>query len=233
MRINKFLSEYGICSRRMADRYINEKRVFVNGLPAVMGQQVDPEKDEILFDQKKVGEKPERIIIAYNKPAGVVCSTVSQGKEKNDIISVLGLSARVFPVGRLDRDSTGLILLTNDGELSDRVLRSGNGHEKEYLIRTDRDFSDDEIALFAKGGIALEENRSTKPCRIYRLEPQRYDVVLTEGMNRQIRRVCAYFGKEVLDLCRIRFMNIELGGLKQGEYRFLSKEETDGLYSLI
>ncbi len=233
MRLNKFLSGYGICSRRVADRYIDEKRVTVNGTVAVMGQQVDPEKDEICLDGKRIENRPERIVIAYNKPAGVVCSTVSQGREKNDIVSVLGLDIRVFPVGRLDKDSTGLILLTNDGDLSDRVLRSENGHEKEYLVRTDADLSDDELHSIAAGGIALEENRKTKPCRIERLEPRKYDVILTEGMNRQIRKVCGYFGKEVLYLHRIRFMNIKLDGLKEGEYRFLSKEETDGLYSLI
>ncbi len=233
MRLNKLLSEYGVCSRRTADRYIGEKRVTVNGTAAVMGQQVDPEKDEIFLDGKKIEIRPERTVIAYNKPAGIVCSTVSQGKEKNDIISALGLDIRVFPVGRLDKDSTGLILLTNDGELTDRVLRSKNGHEKEYLIRLDNDLSGDELMLIARGGIALEENRKTKPCRISRLGPERYDVILTEGMNRQIRRVCGYFGKEVLSLQRIRFMNIKLDGLKEGEYRFLSKEETDGLYNLI
>ena len=217
----------------MADRYIDEKRVTVNGTAAVMGQQVDPGKDEICLDGKKIESRPERIIIAYNKPAGVVCSTVSQGREKNDIVSALGLDIRVFPVGRLDKDSTGLILLTNDGDLSDRVLRSKNGHEKEYLVRTDGDFHDDELQSIAAGGIALEENRKTKPCRIKRLEAQKYDVILTEGMNRQIRKVCWHFGKKVLDLQRIRFMNIKLDGLKEGEYRFLSKEETDGLYSLI
>ena len=233
MRLNKLLSEYGVCSRRTADRYIAEKRVTVNGTAAVMGQQADPEKDEICVDGKKIEGRPKRTVIAYNKPAGIVCSTVSQGKEKNDIIAALGLDIRVFPVGRLDRDSTGLILLTNDGDLTDRVLRSKNGHEKEYLIRLDSDLSDDELRLIARGGITLIENRKTKPCRISRLGPERYDVILTEGMNRQIRRVCGYFGKEVLSLQRIRFMNIKLDGLEEGEYRFLSKEETDGLYNLI
>ena len=228
MRLNKLLSEYGVCSRRTADRYIGEKRVTVNGTAAVMGQQVDPEKDEIFLDGKKIEIRPERTVIAYNKPAGIVCSTVSQGKEKNDIISALGLDIRVFPVGRLDKDSTGLILLTNDGELTDRVLRSKNGHEKEYLIRLDSDLSGDELMLIARGGIALEENRKTKPCRISRLGPERYDVILTEGMNRQIRRVCEFFGKKVISLKRIRFMNITLGDLKEGSYRVLCDGEIDG-----
>ncbi|MCR5650487.1 MAG: rRNA pseudouridine synthase [Lachnospiraceae bacterium] len=233
MRLNKILSEYGICSRRQADRYIEEGRVSVNGQTAQHGMQADPEKDIILIDGKGLGEKPETVILAYNKPAGVVCSTVSQGKEVNDIISVLGLKMHLYPVGRLDRESTGLILLTNDGDLTDSLLRSANGHEKEYTVKINGDFSDDELSRIRKGGIPLLENRKTKPCRIKRTGNGEYDIVLTEGMNRQIRRLCALFEKEVISLHRIRFLSVELNGLKTGEYRILSEEEKNGLYGGI
>lgn len=233
MRLNRILADHGLCSRRQADRFIEEGRVKVNGHTAVTGQQADPETDEILLDGKRIGARPERIILAYNKPPGIVCSTVSQGREKNDIISALGIKERLFPVGRLDKDSTGLILLTNDGDLTDRVLRSKNGHEKEYLIRITEDFSDEELAEISKGGIALVENRKTKPCWIKRTGKGEYDIVLTEGMNRQIRRLGEYFGKEITMLHRIRFMNITIDGLKEGHYRYLTKEEIDGLYGCI
>ena len=214
----------------MADRYIEEGRVTVNGRAADIGEQVEPAKDEICFDGKKIENRPERVVVAYHKPAGIVCSTVAQGKEKNDIVSALGLDMRVFPVGRLDKDSTGLILLTNDGDMTDVVLRSEGGHEKEYVIRVTGDFSDEELVMISKGGIKLDGERRTKPCSIHRTAPGEYDIVLTEGMNRQIRRLCEYFGKEIVYLHRIRFMNITLDGLKEGEYRFLSREETDGLF---
>ncbi|MBR5376673.1 MAG: rRNA pseudouridine synthase [Lachnospiraceae bacterium] len=233
MRLNRILAQSGLCSRRQADRYIEEGRVTVNGRTAVTGQPADPDTDEILFDGKRISDRPERIVIAFNKPPGIVCSTVSQGRNKNDIISAIGLEERLFPVGRLDKDSTGLILLTNDGDLTDRVLRSKNGHEKEYLFRIRGEFSDEEINMIRAGGIALVENRRTKPCRIQRRGKGEYDIILTEGMNRQIRRLCEYFGKEITKLCRIRFMNITLDGLDEGQYRYLTKEEKDGLYKSI
>ncbi len=233
MRLNKILADRGLCSRRQADRYIAEGRVTVNGHTAETGEQADPESDEIFLDEKKIGDRPERIVLAYNKPRGIVCSTVSQGREKNDIITEIGIDIRLFPVGRLDKDSTGLILLTNDGDLTDRVLRSKNGHEKEYRIVITDDFSDEELTKISAGGIVLVENRKTKPCRIKRTGRGEYDIILTEGMNRQIRRLCEYFGKEITKLHRIRFMNITLDGLDEGQYRYLTKEEIDGLYGSI
>ena len=229
MRLNKFLSQYGICSRREADRAIEKGRVMVNAREAELGQDVDPLTDQVLFDGKPVCKKPERLVIAYNKPAGIVCSTVSQGREKNDVISAIGFKeGRIFPIGRLDKDSTGLILLTNDGEFCDRVLRGINGHEKEYLVRTDSEFDEMELERIRLGGIPLEEKRSTRPCRVTKKGSCFYDFILTEGMNRQIRRVCEFFGKKVISLKRIRFMNITLGDLKEGSYRVLCDGEIDG-----
>ncbi len=232
MRINKFLSDRGICSRRQADRSIEEGRVYINGKKALVGQQIDPEKDEISYDGKRVCQKPEKVVVAYNKPPGVVCSTVSQKNEIN-IISALGIDMRLFPIGRLDKDSRGIILLTNDGELSDKVLRSMNGHEKEYLIRISDEFSKEEIDEIEAGGISLEEGRRTKPCRMRRVGNKEYAIILTEGMNRQIRKICERYGREVYDLKRIRFVNICLDGLKEGQYRYLSEEEKNGLYQKI
>ena len=229
MRLNKFLSRYGVCSRREADRAIEDGRVRVNENEAVLGQDVDPQKDEVYFDGKRIREKPGRIVIAYNKPAGIVCSTVSQAGEKNDVISAIGIKdVRIFPIGRLDKDSTGLLLLTNDGEFCDRVLRGINGHEKEYIVRTDSEFTEGELEKIRLGGIPLEEKRSTRPCRVRKKGRCLYDFILTEGMNRQIRRVCEVFGKKVISLERIRFMNITLGDLQEGSYRVLKDGEIDG-----
>ena len=233
MRLNKYLSSYGVCSRREADRAITKGRVTVNGKEAVIGQRIDPEKDEVCFDGTKVSGKPKRIVLAYNKPAGVVCSTVSQGKETNDIISAIGFEERIFPVGRLDKDSTGLILLTNDGELSEEVLKGRNMHEKEYLVEVSSEFTDKELSWIRQGGIPIEENRRTKPCRVEKRSDRLYDFVLTEGMNRQIRKVCSFFNKEVTALKRIRFMNVLLEDLKEGQYRILTDGETDGLYKAV
>ncbi len=233
MRLNKFLSDRGICSRRQADRYIEEGRVSVNGMRAGLGLDIDPEKDTVKLDDDIISQRPERVILAYNKPEGIVSSTVSQGREKNDIISAIGYDIRLYPVGRLDKDSRGLILLTNDGDLTDKLLKSKNGHEKEYLVRLSQDLTDEELRTISQGGIRIEEKRRTKPCRISRKGKGVYDIILTEGMNRQIRKVCALLGKDVLELKRIRFINILLGDLKEGEYRYLSKEEKDGLYKTI
>ena len=229
MRLNKYLSAAGVCSRRDADKAAKEGRITVNGKEAVPGCDIEPGKDEVRLDGKLIDKMPDRIVIAYNKPAGVVCSTVSQGRERNDIITVLGLKERVYPIGRLDKDSTGLILLTNDGELTQRALRGKNGHEKEYIVKVSSDFSLSELREIENGGIPIEEKRSTRPCRVKKTGKCEYDFILTEGMNRQIRKVCKYFGKTVVSLNRIRFMNIRLDDLKVGEYRILSPEEADGL----
>ncbi len=232
MRVNKFLSDRGICSRRQADRSIEEGRVLINGKKALVGQQIDPENDVIVYDGVNVGRGPQKVVVAYNKPPGVVCSTVSQKNEIN-IISALGIDMRLFPIGRLDKESRGIILLTNDGELSDKVLRSLNGHEKEYLVKVSGEFSKEEIEEIEAGGIRLEEKRKTRPCRIRRTGDKEYAIILTEGMNRQIRKLCEYYGKEVFDLKRIRFVNICLDGLREGQYRYLSEEEKNGLYQKI
>ncbi len=229
IRLNKYLSSAGICSRREADRLAESGRISVNGKKAEPGQMVDINRDRVTFDDKPVFPEQEKIVIAYHKPAGIVCSTKNQGKERNNIIDAVGFPGRIFPVGRLDKDSTGLILLTNDGELCDRLLRSRNGHEKEYLVQTDREFTAEELRQICRGGIPLEEKRSTKPCRAERIGERRYRFILTEGMNREIRKLAEYFGSEVTKLKRIRFDRITLGDLPEGEYRKLSESEIEAL----
>ncbi len=204
---------------------MEQGRVTVNGRRAEKGIQVDIKSDLVCFDGKPAELRTERVVIAYHKPAGIVCSTKDQGRERNNIVDALGLPYRIYPVGRLDKASTGLILLTNDGELTDRLLRARNGHEKVYEVKTDPELSDEALDKMRKGGIPIEEKRSTKPCRISRDGPGSLRITLTEGMNREIRKLVSFFGAEVISLKRVSFAGIGLGNLKEGEYRFLDAKE--------
>ena len=224
IRLNKYLSECGLCSRREADRMIAGGQVTVNGVTAEMGMKVAGTED-IICGGRRAGEPPEKVVLAYYKPAGIVCSTKDQGKAANNIVDAVGYNERVYPVGRLDKDTSGLILLTNDGELMDRVLRSRNGHEKEYEVSLDREVTDDIIRAIGSGGIMIEPGRATKPCTINRTGSSSCDMILTEGMNREIRKLFEWFDYKVVSLRRIRFMNITLDGLQEGQYRILSDSE--------
>ena len=228
MRLNKYLSDAGLCSRRQADRYIDEGRLSVNGSRAIKGMSVDG-SEEILLDGKRVDRCGEKVVIAYHKERGVVCSSVNQGREKNNIVDKINYPIRIYPIGRLDKDSEGLILLTNDGSLVNALLRSRYGHEKEYIVECDRDISDRDLLSMERGGLNLVEGRLTKPCRTQRIGARSFRCILTEGMNRQIRRMCAHFGYAVIRLIRVRFMCVELGDLPAGEYRPLTKKELDEL----
>ncbi len=224
VRINKYLSASGYCSRREADRVLEEGRVTVDGKTAGVGDRVGPGRI-VCVDGTKIFNNTERIVIAFHKPAGVVCT--SSKKDKDNIIDFLHFDERIYPVGRLDKESTGLILLTNDGELTDRILRGRNGHEKEYEVTVNKTLKREVIRAMEQGVPIL--GTMTKPCQIQKLDDRRFRMILTQGLNRQIRRMCEYFGCRVLTLKRVRIMNIELGSLPEGEWRYLTKEELSEL----
>ncbi len=221
MRLNKYLSAQGICSRREADRYIEAGKVTINGQAAGMGEKVDG-TEEICLDGKLVsGVREEKIVLAMNKPSGIVCSS----KEKDNIIDYLKYPKRVYPVGRLDKDSTGLILLTNDGELMNEILKARNYHEKEYEVRVRERITADFIRRMSEGVWLSELGVKTRPCKVRKVDAYTFRIVLTQGLNRQIRRMCAYFNFHVVTLKRIRIMNICLGDLKEGEWREVKGRE--------
>ena len=224
MRLNKYISETGACSRREADKWIEAGRVTCNGQPAVLGTQV-ADGDEIRVDGALIGLKKKHLYLALNKPVGVICTTESDVAD--NIIDHVGFPERIFPVGRLDRDSEGLILLTNNGDIVNEILRSENNHEKEYLVSVDRPITDLSLRMMAAGVKIMGE--VTKPGKVTRLNPQSFRIVLTQGLNRQIRRMCSALGYKAQRLQRVRIMNIHLGSLKPGQWRHLTPAELGGL----
>ena len=227
IRINKYLSASGVMSRREADRFIMSGRITVNGENAVEGMKVDGSEeiriDGVLLDKNPESEK--KVILCYYKKRGIVTSTVNQGGEKNNIVDVINYPVRVYPIGRLDKESEGLILLTNDGSVVNKLLKPGKKIEKEYELSLDKDIPDNDIKKMARGGIELLPGRRNKPFKIVRIDNCHLRVTLTEGMNREIRRAAEYYGYRVMKLKRIRFGNIKLDALKPGEYRELGEEE--------
>ena len=224
-RINKFLSEVGYCSRRQADALIDQGRVYVNRKPAKMGMKV-VENDMIEIDGEKINQsKKKKIFIALNKPRGVVCTT-NAGVEENNIIDFLKFPERVFPIGRLDKSTTGLILLTNDGETANKILKTANNNEKEYLVKVNRPIPEPILKKMSEGVPML--GKITKKCVIEKVKTNQFKITLTQGLNRQIRRMCDHFGYKVVSLQRIRIMNIKLD-LPEGKYRLLNDQEIKGL----
>ena len=224
-RINKFLSEVGYCSRRQADTLIDQGRVYVNRKPAVMGMKV-LEEDMIEIDGEKINQsKKKKIFIALNKPRGVVCTT-NAGVEENNIIDFLKFPERVFPIGRLDKSTTGLILLTNDGETANRILKTANNNEKEYLVKVNRPIPESILKKMSEGVPML--GKTTKKCIVEKVKTNQFKITLTQGLNRQIRRMCDYFDYKVVSLQRIRIMNIKLD-LPEGKFRLLNNQEIKGL----
>ena len=220
MRINKYLSAQGVCSRREADRLLEAGRITVDGVTAMCGQQVD-DNSVICIDGSRISdEKPQDVLMAFNKPRGIVCTT-TDNQGKNNIVDYIGYDKRIYPVGRLDKDSDGLILLTNNGEITDKILRSVNGHEKEYVVKVNKKITDTFLKSMADGVYLKELDVTTKPCSISRINNYTFRIILTQGLNRQIRRMCQESGYKVESLTRVRIMNIELGGLKIGEYRII------------
>jgi 23S rRNA pseudouridine2604 synthase len=224
LRLNKFISETGVCSRREADKWIEAGRVTCNGQKAALGTQV-ADGDEVLIDGLAVGAKKKQIYIALNKPVGIICTTETHIKD--NIIEHVRFPERIFPVGRLDRDSEGLILLTNNGDIVNEILRSENNHEKEYVVWVDRPITDLALRMMASGVKIMGEK--TKPARVERISSQTFRIVLTQGLNRQIRRMCSALGYKAQRLQRVRIMNIHLGDLKSGQWRHLSAPELAAL----
>lgn len=232
MRINKYLSAHGVCSRREADRLLEAGRITVDGVTAMCGQQVD-DNSVICIDGSRISdEKPQDVLMAFNKPRGIVCTT-TDNQGKNNIVDYIGYDKRIYPVGRLDKDSDGLILLTNNGEITDKILRSVNGHEKEYVVKVNKKITDTFLKSMADGVYLKELDVTTKPCSISRINNYTFRIILTQGLNRQIRRMCQESGYKVESLTRIRIMNIELGELKIGEYRIIEGKEKTMLYESL
>lgn len=228
MRINKFISETGFCSRREADKLVAEGRVTINGIVAELGSQAE-ESDDVCVDGKPVREKSKHVYLALNKPIGIT-STTEQHIEGN-IVDFIGHTQRIFPIGRLDKDSEGLILLTNDGDIVNLILRAENKHEKEYIVTVDKPVTDRFVQGMSTGVRIL--GSLTLPCQVHKLTDNTFRIILTEGRNRQIRRMCSAFGYEVRRLQRVRIMNIQLGDLKLGSWRDLTEQEKQVLFERI
>jgi 23S rRNA pseudouridine2604 synthase len=224
VRLNKFISETGVCSRREADKWIEAGRVTMNGAPATLGTQVG-DGDEVCIDGEPIGAKKKSLYIALNKPVGIICTT--EPDVQDNIIDHVGLRERIFPVGRLDRDSEGLILLTNDGDIVNEILRSENNHEKEYVVTVERPITDLSLSMLASGVKIM--GVVTKPAKVSRVGERTFRIVLTQGLNRQIRRMCSALGYRTQHLKRVRIMNVKLGDLPSGKWRHLSAQELKGL----
>ena len=228
-RLNKFISEAGVASRRAADKLIEERRVTINGRAAVVGDKVK-EGDIVAVDGKRIEKEEEDIILVFNKPRGIICT--SNPEDKDNVIDYIGYPKRIYSVGRLDKDSQGLLLMTNNGDLANRIMRSRGEHEKEYVVTVDKPVT----KAFIKGmsnGVPILEDRVTKKCFVEMTGECEFRIILRQGLNRQIRRMCEYFGYDVVKLERVRIMNIELGKLKEGRYRDISKQEREELFRLL
>ncbi len=230
IRINKYLSEAGVCSRREADRQIEAGNVTIDGKKAVTGDKVYSGQ-EVCYKGKAVTKEEEMILIAVNKPVGIVCT--AEKREKNNIVDFIHYPKRIYPVGRLDKDSEGLILMTNNGEIVNKMMRAGNMHEKEYIVQVNREVTDSFLHGMANGVPLKELNVTTRKCKVKKLGKYKFQIILTQGLNRQIRRMCEYFGYRVTRLERVRIMNIRLGDLERGKYRDVTPEELQKLYDLI
>lgn len=228
MRINKFISETGIASRREVDKWITDKRITINGEIAELGSQVE-NGDDVRLDGKSIQTKPKPVYIALNKPVGITSTT--ERHVKGNIIDFVNHPLRIFPIGRLDKDSDGLILLTNDGDIVNKVLRAENKHEKEYIVTVDKPITPAFLKGMA-GGVRILGTK-TLPCKVTRISDYVFRIILTQGLNRQIRRMCSAFGYEVVRLQRIRIMNIHLQNLEIGKWRDLTKSELQELFNSL
>jgi 23S rRNA pseudouridine2604 synthase len=228
IRLNKFISETGFCSRREADKLIDQGKVTVNGKIPEMGTQVSS-TDYVEINGKPLKNKEEMVYLAFNKPVGITCTT--EHKVKGNIIDFINFPKRIFPIGRLDKPSQGLIFLTNDGDIVNKILRSGNNHEKEYIVTVDKPISPDFIKNMANGIPVLET--ITKKCFVKKESKYVFRIILTEGLNRQIRRMCEYLGYAVVRLERLRIMNVSIDNLPIGKWRYLTQNELVGINKLI
>ncbi len=220
VRLNKYISETGFCSRREADKLIEQGRVKIDGLKATTGMKVS-KGQSVSIDGKPLKVENELVYIALNKPVGITCTTES--KIKGNIVDFINHEKRIFPIGRLDKDSQGLIFMTNDGDIVNKILRAGNNHEKEYIVTVNKPITHEFIKGMSNGVPIL--GTVTKKCLVKKESKNSFRIILTQGLNRQIRRMCEYFGYEVKKLERIRIMNVSLGNLKMGSWRYLTKKE--------
>ncbi|WP_392339834.1 23S rRNA pseudouridine(2604) synthase RluF [Moritella marina] len=227
-RLNKYISDTGYCSRREADRLIEQGRVTINGKIPEMGTKVSDD-DVVSVNGKPVKEKQKRIYIALNKPAGITCTT--ERHIQGNVIDLIDYNTRIFPIGRLDKPSEGLIFLTNDGDIVNKILRAGNAHEKEYMVKVDSTVTDRFLKDMARGVPILDT--VTKPCKVTREGRFEFKIILTQGLNQQIRRMCEHFGFQVKSLTRTRIMNIDMQGLKTGDWRLLTDKEMAEINSMV
>lgn len=228
VRLNKYLSKAGVCSRREADRLIESGKVTVDGVTAQMGMRVTAGQI-VKVGKKTVSKQDEMIVLAVNKPKGIVCT--EDQRERDSIVRFLNYPVRVTYAGRLDKDSRGLLLMTNNGDIINQMMRAANRHEKEYKVTVDKEITEQFIKKMSEGVPILDT--VTRPCTVKKIGKYTFSIILTQGLNRQIRRMCAAFGYEVKDLVRIRIMNIRLGSLKEGAYRKLTDEELEELYEML
>lgn len=228
MRLNKFISSTGFCSRRKADEFISEKKVTINGEVAVLGQEANI-GDEICVDGTLIKQNDKEVYIILNKPIGITCTT--ERHIEGNIIDFINHSERIFPVGRLDKDSEGLIMLTNDGDIVNKILREENNNKKEYIVTVDKMVTQDFINGMSSGvkiyNPVKNEYTNTKKCEVVKLKPNSFKMTLSQGLNRQIRRMCTHFGYKVINLKRVKIMHLSLKGLKTGEWRDLTSEELE------
>lgn len=230
-RLNKYLADCGICSRREADRMIEAGRVMVNGVPAQMGMRIS-ETDDIMADGRPLNKKDRKVVLAYYKPVGVTCTEKDKYAEKT-IRDAIDYPIRVTYAGRLDKDSEGLLLLTNDGDLINGLMRAANYHEKEYLVRVNKPITDTFLQKMAEGVFLRELKVQTRPCQVEKEGKFVFRIILTQGLNRQIRRMCRALGFDAQGIKRVRVANITIGKLKPGNYRLLTTEELDELYGQL
>ena len=230
IRINKYLSEAGVCSRREADRQVELGNITIDGKRAEAGARVFPGQT-VLYQGRLVSKEEEMILLAFHKPVGIVCT--AEKREKNNVIDFIHYPKRIYPIGRLDKDSEGLLLLTNNGDIVNKIMRSGNMHEKEYLVTVNRPVTESFLHGMANGVPLTELGTMTRKCYVKQTGKRQFKIILTQGLNRQIRRMCEYFGYRVEKLVRTRIMNIELGDLAVGTYRDVTREEYKKLQMLI
>lgn len=230
IRLNKYLSDHGVLSRRKADEEIQNGRITINNNVASLGDRVFP-GDLVCYNNKPVKEKDEPVLLMVNKPVGIVCT--AEKREKDNIIDFLNYPVRIYPIGRLDKDSSGLILMTNQGELVNKIMRASNYHEKEYIVRINKPVTEAFIKGMSEGVPLRELKTKTRPCKVKKLSKFTFSIILTQGLNRQIRRMCEFFDTRVIELKRVRIMNLKLGDLKEGTYRTLTEEEAETLNRLL
>lgn len=230
MRINKYLSFAGFASRRKADELIKEGKITINDRIAILGDEVS-KKDIVKCENTVIKRKSNDVILLFNKPKGIVCT--SEKREKNNIIDYINYPVRIFNVGRLDRDSHGLILLTNMGEISNKVLKARNYHEKEYIVTVDKKITDGFLKCLREGIYLKDLETTTRPCKVWKTKDKEFHIILTQGLNRQIRRMCKACHYKVIDLFRIRIMNLDIRGIKEGKYREIKELEYNELLKIL